>query len=142
LAPVVADRRSPARQVRPAAAHGLLIVAMAMCSAVMTAAQPQCQAEEGTELASAFGLRLCRGTTSIAPVTHVEPQRGARVVAVDGAASEAGLRAGDVIYQVDGQRVESGEAVENVLSRHREPAALLNIWRGAHPYLVRLWPMR
>lgn len=118
----------------------LIALATLVSSASATAGQPPCAADEGAEIPAGFGFRLCGGSASATIVTHAQPQRGARIVGAEGVAAEAGVRAGDVVYQVAGQRVESGEAAAKALAARRDQFTLVNIWRGRHPYLVRLWP--
>ena len=54
-----------------------------------------------------------------------------------GRAAEAGLRSGDVIEQVDGKTVQSGEALRSALKNGDRPALLL-VHRGATTVFVTL----
>ena len=54
-----------------------------------------------------------------------------------GRAAEAGLRAGDVIAQVDGKPVASSEALRSALSTGDRPALLL-VHRGATTFFLTL----
>ncbi len=75
-----------------------------------------------------------------------EPQAGVRVVAVvaSGPAAKAGLAANDVIYLVNGVRVESGTDAVARLVRGADPKASnslrlqINFWRDGLPFIVRI----
>ena len=60
-----------------------------------------------------------------------------REVPESGRAAEAGLRSGDVIEQVDGKTVQSGEALQSALKNGDRPALLL-VHRGATSVFVTL----
>ena len=86
-------------------------------------------------------MQLCNGAATTKTVTHEAPQRGARVAAVDAAAMgpRGGLAPGDIIYQVNGRRVESGKAAAAALDGAAGSIVLINFWRDGVPYLARLW---
>jgi S1-C subfamily serine protease len=110
----------------------------------MAAAQPapRCPAGEGRELSGPWGLTVCEQATRVAVVMYDEPQPGVRAAAVvpDGALGRAGLAAGDVIYQVAGVRVTTGEGVIGAIGDPGRARGLtINFWRNGKPYLVRVW---
>jgi membrane-associated protease RseP (regulator of RpoE activity) len=140
---------SPITPIRRACRRGVGAIAIALAMAFPfgadAAQQATCPAGEGTPVAAQLDLRLCDGIASTTVVTRVGPQHGARVAAADpnGPAGRGGLVPGDIIYQVDGRRVESGKAAAAALEAARgAPILLVNFWRDGKPYLVRIWTKR
>lgn len=105
-------------------------------------AQPACTGEEGTAIKTSLDLEFCSGTSQARVATFDTPQPGARVLAAveSGIAHRAGLRAGDIVYQVAGRRVQSGKAAADALANPGATGPLLiNFWRDGRTYLVRIW---
>lgn len=110
-------------------------------TSVAVAAQP-CAPGEGAPVQTRLGLTLCDGVALASVLTHTDPQPGARVAAVapGSLAEEAGLHPGDVIYQIAARPVKSGTAAAAALDgTHAARPLLVNFWRGAKPYLARVW---
>ncbi len=77
--------------------------------------------EKGTATHAFFGIRPAPLTPQIARQLAVEPRQGVVLDVVSGGpAAGAGIRAGDVIVAVEGERIESVEAFLGAL-RQREP---------------------
>jgi serine protease Do len=137
---------SPIRRALVQAA-GVAVVALAIALpfGADAAQQAACPSGEGTPVAAPLGLRVCDGVASTTVVTRVGPQHGARVAAADpnSPAGRAGLAPGDIVYRVDGRRVESGKTAAAALEATRGgPIVLVNFWRDGKPYLVRMWTKR
>jgi S1-C subfamily serine protease len=133
------------RALVQAAGVAVIALATALPFGADAAQQATCPSGEGTPVAAPLGLRVCDGVASTTVVTRVGPQHGARVAAADpnGPAGRWGLVPGDIIYQVDGRRVESGKAAATALDASRgAPILLVNFWRDGKPYLVRIWTKR
>jgi serine protease Do len=91
------------------------------------------QPESGTaESGGGYGLSVEPLTPALARELGVAASSGVVIRGVrDGSpAAEAGLRNGDVIEQVDGQKVASGEALKSALDRRSDAPALLLVHRG------------
>lgn len=122
----------------------MLVVAMlrATGAGAHPAQQPRCAPDEGAVVATRFGLHLCDGAASAEVITHAQPQRGARIAAVDpdGAGAREGLVGGDIIYQVGGARVESGKSAVAALDARRDDRIVhINFWRNRAPFIARIW---
>ena len=105
------------------------------------AGSPACAPGEGKPLPAAFGLSFCSGTARIEIRSIPGVHEGARVASVEAGspAHHQGFRAGDVVYQVAGRRVDEGEAAAQALLKlRRSDGAVLNFWRDGHPFLIRL----
>jgi S1-C subfamily serine protease len=129
--------------LRAALAVTVTLLASAAVSAMShPPAQARCAAEEGAAVATRFGLEICDGAAATTVITHEEPQRGARVAAVDpgGLGAREGLVAGDIIYQVAGRRVASGRAAIEALDAVRDERIVhINFWRNGAPFIARIW---
>ena len=88
---------------------------------------------------SGYGLSVEPLTRETAGQLGVQASAGVvvREVQPAGRAAEAGLRGGDVIEQVDGKTVQSGEALRAALKNGDRPALLL-VHRGATSVFVTL----
>ncbi len=88
-----------------------------------------------------LALTLCGGAATV-ETPWGEKRTGARIatIAQDSAGARAGLRAGDVIYQVAGSRVSSGAEAAARLQNPGQRITLINFWRDDAPLLVRIWP--
>lgn len=101
-----------------------------------------CPAGEGTGLEAPLGIVVCQGTVRVAVRMTNDPQPGARVATVvaSGPAARAGLAANDVIYLVNGTRVENGADALARLKKVPENSVRLqiNFWRDGLPFIVRI----
>ncbi len=101
-----------------------------------------CPAGEGTGLEAPLGIVVCQGTARVAVRMTNDPQPGARVATVvaGGPAARAGLAANDVIYLVNGTRVESGADALGRLKKAPENSVRLqiNFWRDGLPFIVKV----
>ncbi|HEX6973452.1 MAG TPA: Do family serine endopeptidase, partial [Vicinamibacterales bacterium] len=88
---------------------------------------------------SGFGMSVEPLTPELASQLGVKARSGLVIddVAPGGRAAEAGLRNGDVIAQVDGKAVTTGEALRSALSTGDRPALLL-VHRGATTFFLTL----
>ena len=88
---------------------------------------------------SGYGMSVQPLTPDVAGELGVKARSGVVVQEVQpgGRAADAGLRAGDVIVQVDGKAVASGEALRSALSSGDRPALLL-VHRGATTFFLPL----
>jgi serine protease Do len=86
-----------------------------------------------------YGMSVEPLTPDTASQLGVKARTGVVVddVQPGGRAAEAGLRRGDVIAQVDGKAVASGEALRSALSSGDRPALLL-VHRGATAFFLTL----
>jgi S1-C subfamily serine protease len=119
-----------------------LLLAGAIAQASAAPGTVRCEANEGAPVAAPLGVTLCAGVARASPITHDEPQPGARVVSLDpeGVFARAGLVPGDVIYQVNGESVKSGKEAAEALRRPPKAAGLsINFWRNRAAYLLRVW---
>jgi S1-C subfamily serine protease len=119
-----------------------LLLAGAIAQASPASGTVRCEANEGAPVAAPFGVTVCSGAARATPITHDEPQPGARVVSLDpeGVFTRAGLVAGDVIYQVNGESVKSGKEATEALRKPLKAAGLsINFWRNRAAYLLRVW---
>jgi S1-C subfamily serine protease len=121
-----------------------ILVLLAVLSATSAgAADVPCATHEGAPIDIALGLIVCEGSARATPVTRAEPEPGARISAVSAAAADAGLLAGDVIYQINRIRVTSGqEALVRLRDRDPQSVTTINFWRDGASYLVRIWSDR
>jgi S1-C subfamily serine protease len=122
----------------------MLLVAMLAATAASgrPVQEAGCAAEEGAAVATRFGLEICDGSAATTVITHEEPQRGARIAAVEpgGLGAREGLVAGDIIYQVAGRRVASGRAALEALDAVRDERIVhINFWRNGAPFIARIW---
>lgn len=105
-----------------------------------------CAEAEGPRIDAPLGIAVCQGTVRVAVRAAAEPQAGVRVIAVvaSGPAAKAGLAANDVIYMVNGVRVESGTDAIARLARGADAKASnrlrlqINFWRDGLPFIVRI----
>lgn len=101
-----------------------------------------CPAGEGTRVDAPFGIAVCQGTARVAVRMATDLQAGARVASVvaNSAAARAGLATSDVVYLVNGVRVESGADALALLARRTDnnPRLQLNFWRDGLPFIVRI----
>jgi Do/DeqQ family serine protease len=88
---------------------------------------------------SGYGMNVQPLTPDVAGELGVKARSGLVVQEVQpgGRAAEAGLRPGDVIVQVDGKAVASGDALRSALSTGDRPALLL-VHRGATAFFLPL----
>ena len=86
-----------------------------------------------------YGMSVEPLTPDTASQLGVKARAGVVIddVQADGRAAEAGLRRGDVIAQVDGKAVTTGEALRSALSSGDRPALLL-VHRGATTFFLTL----
>ncbi len=87
---------------------------------------------------SGYGMSVQPLTPNIARQLGTNAREGVVVTAVQpsGRASEAGFRAGDVISEVDGQAVNTPEALRSALQSGNRPALLLVTREGQSVYLT------
>jgi S1-C subfamily serine protease len=119
-----------------------MLLAVGLAQASAAPGTVRCEANEGASVAAPLGVTLCAGVARASPITHDEPQPGARVVSLDpaGVFARAGLVPGDVIYQVNGEPVKSGKEAADALRRPTKAAGLsINFWRDRAAYLLRVW---
>jgi Do/DeqQ family serine protease len=90
------------------------------------------QERGGSREGTGFGLSVEPLTPAIARELGVQADSGVviREVQPSSRAADAGLRAGDVIEQVDGVKVTTPEALRQALSKQSDAPALLLVHRG------------
>lgn len=101
----------------------------------------ECPADQGKALAGPQGLTFCTEPARIDNPAMGGLQEGVRIAAVaaKSPAELAGFQAGDIVYRIGGQPVNTGEAAVKHLSALRPgEEAVLNFWRNELPFLIRL----
>jgi serine protease Do len=106
--------------------------------------------QNGDNFAFAFGMnrRIGVGTTQLtkqlADYFGVNGGRGVLVTSVNenSPAARAGLKAGDVITEVDGQQVSTVVEMARALNRRSEGEVTLNIIRDKHQRTIKVTPER
>lgn len=103
---------------------------------------------EGGDFVLAFGNRRRIGVTTtaltkqLADYFGIAEGRGVLVTSVtdDGPAAKSGLKAGDVITAVDGERVESTGDISRIVNRKKEGDVTLTIVRNKSQQTIRVTP--
>ena len=127
----------------------VFLVALAASALTPAARQPAAAGYECWEqnpsrhVEATGGLRLCSGRQTASPESDSDlaPDDGALIVALqpESVAAVEGLRAGDLIYKVDGVRVtDARSAAAGLEGLHAARDTLVNFLRDGRPYLVRL----
>jgi S1-C subfamily serine protease len=100
-----------------------------------------CRGDDAPHVEAVLALALCGGAATV-ETPWGETRSGARIasLAPDGPGARAGLRVGDVIYQVAGSRVSNGAEAAARLENRGRGIMLINFWRDDAPLLVRIWP--
>jgi S1-C subfamily serine protease len=103
------------------------------------AAAPTCPANAGEPAQAVAGLQVC--TTGVPLVLDGGKEVGIVVAAIDAesALAKSGLRAGDVIVRIEGERTRTSKDVAAQLTANKDAREILiNFRRNDLPLLVRV----
>jgi serine protease Do len=122
------------RDGRPLTLHAKL--------AKLNATQVAADTHQPTSPEGRYGMSVAPMNESMARQLGVDAQHGVVVTELDpaGAAAEAGLRTGDVIQEVNHQRVDGPDQLEKALERSGERPALVLVTREGNNLFLALAP--
>lgn len=87
-----------------------------------------------------IGVNTVALTKQLADYFGIADGKGVLVTSVDGPAAAAGLKAGDVITAVDGEKVETSGDVSRIVNRKKEGAVSLTIVRNKNQQTIQVTP--
>ncbi len=108
----------------------------------LDATQTADHSDQPTSAEGRYGMTVAPMNESMARQLGVDAQHGVVVTDLDpaGTAAEAGLRTGDVIEEVNHQKVDSPDQLLKALERSGERPALVLVARGGHNLFLALAP--
>jgi len=87
-----------------------------------------------------IGVNTVALTKQLADYFGIADGKGVLVTSVDGPAAAAGIKAGDVITAVDGEKVETSGDVSRIINRKKEGAVSLTIVRNKNQQTIQVTP--
>jgi serine protease Do len=87
-----------------------------------------------------MGVNTVALTKQLADYFGIADGKGVLVTSVDGPAAAAGLKAGDVIIAVDGEKVETSGDVSRIVNRKKDGAVSLTIVRNKNQQTIQVTP--